>query len=1496
MRCILTLRKSTIVFFLLIAIALFIGCSRRDKTVILEQYKFDSQGRLICKIAPDGGGTTYKYNKQGLLIEIRYPDGWVRYSYDENGNRIWMKDKTGTTEYYYDALDRLVGVIWKHSPWQLIIYDYDPWGYLTYMAIFNLRLMEQDLKYRNMLRELEMKSAEKVQKWRDRELVFHQMIGQLRIEDIQRRQRWMEYEVKYRHDILGNLTTIDTKWGSIKYSYFPDKGQIERRLPNGITTKFAYLPDGLLKSMRHENSMGQLIAEYRYDYNAVGKVIKAYELTPEGLRTTGYDWDNRGYLKELQLPDKTKILYDYDAMGNRILKQDARGSLQYKYDKFARLITAGDLRYEWDRNGNMYTQVDRQLKTRIKYDGRNLPALVRMPEATIQYDWDGDGNMISRYTEKEITHYLPNPSAPSGFTLAEFGKTGKLTASYLYGDILLGQLDMSGQARYFLEDGFNSIRHITDMNGKIVGRRDYTPFAEPINIKGDMSCNFRMMGERYLPELKSYVIGQRLYEPNAGRYLVPDAFPGYMERFDSFNRYAHACNAPGLFMEPRCNQISKQSTYPILNYWSGFAGNFFRELPETMGQGLKAVEDFWGQTWSNIWSGQGLGWEWGPHPGTFAAQAEQYGGPLARKAVQSVFIQGVLSELELLTAGTLPKFRIHLGSWGHIASGERAAHGALHVGISAIGGGKAILHFYLSRLFIHGLDIPYGLLPYMLPLSKDDGGGSSILGGDLFAEGDQFNDPLKLIENQLAGIKLAATGEFIGYLGNIAGAVYDPEKQCLVLVGDEDPSVPSIKAEDLAVALMCVFGPKPQDPQFSLDPADSRNPKGEWLKKVYIPEEIIGGTEFGKALFEADWLLKQYSFEVKIDEKSNVQERNSSVLKDQGQPYIGWSNYSVQERKSTVSDFKSTADLFFEEQKHEYGEEKWARFWIESDDMKLKQADKSIYFDVAKMRVKAKKQVIDPSSPTGLRDVDTQDDPVAMKFATSFTELYDEIAKESPEFERVRELAKAVAFAKWLKKEGIPVDMNWVEEKASGNIPITDSLKALSVQWEKKTQQHYQKGNLIGIETTTHQIRLFGGVDLTVNPKYITDDGTTLSLQEAVRSKLKQEDTGPVFTVEHNGKSFRAEVLPVTGAGREMWKGSPCVEINGIVYQFNNKREATKSIDMDGNATEYAYDSNRKLKTVKVSNSNGWKIIGERKQDGSLWTATDPRGNTFKFNYDDSGFLNEIDADGHTWATYEINGDGDKNSPHTNKTDHVHPHGHPSDTSESDQNAQKVIIRYDSYTEKITYDGNHNIREYEIQTQGKGPALLPETERLFLDYDQSGNLTKIDGSGVNLVNISYSEDGVKPVKITTPLVEIQYLYNSEGQVEEIKRSDGISMTYEYDGKQLTKLQVDHRDKQAEYLFNKDGIVQNRDLLGGIPEYGYINGRLSSVKLVQYGEARYLYDDQNTLKEIYFPDGSWIEYQCEVEERHGGKSAGLQIQTLTVVIHPASEHIKEQNRR
>jgi YD repeat-containing protein len=1473
--------------------------------VLKEQYTYSQEGRLVSYHSPDGRKTSFQYNEKEGLAEVRYPGGAVRYGYDKNGNRIWMKDADGATEYYYDPFDRLAAVVWKRGPRQLLAYGYNQRGYLDYLAVFDLGLLKQESEYAQILQELDRDGSRVSGEWDKREEAVLRMVESLARREAAQKPAWKLHEVRYQWDILGRVTSVAGSCGTVRYSYDPEKRRVERALPNGITTAIRYLPNGSVASVRHEGSPRQLLSEYQYEYNAAGKVVRVREVSREEVKTTEYLWDSRGYLRELRLPNGAAVRYEYDAMGNRVMKEEAGASLRYQYDPYGRLVQAGEVRYEWDRDGNLVGQREGRQKKTLVYDGRRLLTSATTASGAFHYGWDGDGNLTWRRTPDAVTHYLSDPQGPAGLTIVESDRAGKPIASYLYTDVLLGQEDADCRAHYFLEDGFNSIRQVVDRDGRVVDERNFTPFVEPLGLRGRASPQLRTMGERLLPELTVYAIASRLYEPAAARYWTVGPAPGHIERFDSLNKYAHGCGQATVFSEPRCNQTKKRFPFvsPLrrdlptadLRTWTGAIAAQRREPIDVFVTGIRTSP----KELARIRAKEGLAgtistsavgqtplpsWAETVIVDPLRAFLNYFGLPGGKTEVLSqlrayqdrnpgsaltirAYSNGVITiyNLRQALADDIKQGRLRVNEIRVAGAGLRKAlqefFDKQHINVPVVEENPANrfsdvfrllttpqvelskeLHQHPASLgrMLDGLWIKFDNLahrwrelsdtthhsiesnyPGLLDLNRARPAGPGGL-----------REPFTSIEKQLGGVELSATGEFVGDIGSIFGAVYDPKRQCLVLVGQGNRAVPSLKAEDFAIAWRLAESSRAA--QFSLDPADRRNPQGPWLKAVYMPEEVLAGTAFGKALFEADWFLKQYSFGVRIDEQGRQHERVSSV-----------------------PGFKSAAQLALDEPHRTTGRSSWVRMWIVSDDMKLRQHGNSVTFDVAKMRVKAKKQVPDPNSRTGLRDVDTEDDPIATGFARLFTDLYDQLAQESPEFERVRELAKAVALAKWLKAQNVPVDAEWVGRYASVRIPTVDRIGALSVERLTESQTPFTKGRLSGIQIIRRQLRLFGGVDLEVTPRFISDNGKTRTLEELVTRKMRQPDAEPVFPVEQDGRLFQATVMPITDGGQSIWKERPSVEFDGALYSLNQQRKVTKRSDKNGNVSEYVYDSNLRLKAVRMLSRDGSVAVGERGEQGSVWAIKDPRGKTVKYTYGASGFLEETEVDGRKWAAYEFH---DKDN--------------------------KVVIRHGACTETITHDSAGNIREYRTQGGSGCSSASSGEESVSLEYSKSGRLAGISGTGVPPVSIGYAADGETVLRVTTPRSEVRYSYDAEGRIREVTDSTGTSVVSSYDGRNLSSVLVSRQGQQAEYRFAKEGMIYSRDFLGGVAEYGYTGRLLSSVKLGAYGEAKYLYDDLNRLREVRLPDGSWLEYRYQEANAPRGWFGSSPMAAVTVVTHPA----------
>lgn len=1537
-------------------ILLTVGCPRQHAEVLTEQYRFNSKNQLTLRISSGGNRTEYGYDRRGFLVSIDSQGETVKFHYDGDGNRIMMQDPTGITQYYYDAFDRLCAVISEHSPRKLIVYEYDPWGYLSCISIYDLDKLNQESAFSNWLRELNQNVSDNQEAWQTRQCNVRDMLMRLKAEPPTQQLRWLDQQVHYRYDILGNLTLVESKAGVITYEYDWSKSQIQRRLPNGIRTRYNYMLDGKLRELLHETPLGQLIAQYDYQYNAAGKITSVREQTPSETKTISYDWNSRGYLSELLLPEGVTQRFQYDAMGNRTFMSDPVRSLNYQYDSYGRLTQAGQTGYNWDPNGNLTKQSGEAGRIDLEYDERGFPIQARTPETFACYRWDGDGNLVSHEVGKQSVHYLTNPFGPLGFTLAEFDDGGNLIRSYLYGSGLTGQTDAAGRASYFLEDGFNSIRLIADSNGRVIGRRDYSPYGQPLSAQGDPGPDFRMAGERYLPEIRCSAIKGRFYDPQVGRYLSPDPDPGYQERFDSFNRYTHGDPDPSNFMEPRCNQTPwsmSQYQYPdnsitkdnlsrayreaIYNYvdkWIAKNGpgpihlmirgvdhrleegeSYARErfgdhrllvLPSYRGDGpksvLKAMDVFktFGERMSPF---RNLDlpelWDYLASKGCpVMTSIHESGGnqDLAKNvgAIIKAFKEGRMIPFIVPTSGSIGDHNMKRLRDAGVPISESITDSRDLVGklekpiwetgpskvwssIGALFGGKlSAIPGWGYGLFAHAQhfedlhnimsaheksyrakgnnwksektdvdinanddDKKYYKQPNWFNWPDgggDDGGGGGVgFGGPGGFGGfhkSQMVDPFKATEKQLGGIELSARADFID-VGHITGATYDPVSGRLVLIGDNDLRTPPIDGQDLAVALYCVYGPEPQDPMFSLDPADPEDPGGPWLKAVYIPEKVIGGTHFGKSMFETDWLLKQYVFGRRVNEDGSQSDLNSSVL-----------------------GYRSVAQLALDDKDHPKNRQTWARFWIVSDSIRVHTEGHSICFNHPKMAVKARKMVPDPNSTSGLRDVDTQDDPLASNFANFFTEHYDDFAQEAPEFERVRQLAIVVGLAKWMKDQNIPVDMNWVVDNVNNKIETVGRITTLKTVREVTETRRFSDATGSGTVTLTRQIHLAGGVDGTVNLLQLPDNGRARWQETAVLQELLKNGAASRFTIDQDGQPRTALLLPINESSRKIRRNTSELEVQKVKYRLNDNHKVVQSIDPSGDETRYAYDAQNRLTSLHTDCFNGIKIDAQRSEAGSSWTITKSDGNTICYKYGQDQ-LEDILLNGQQLTSLSY-----------------------------DPERRIYEIMSDGVLQKTRYDSDGRIVECVVSSIASGSST-DSNQQVNFEYNSAGNVTSMNRDNALSLKIGYAGDDETPAVVTTPTGELHYTFDSQKRLQQITRSDGASASFTYAGKNGYELSIRQLDGDSRYQFDENGLTEASNSSGYQATYSYTNGNITSARIKDAGEAVYLYDDKGRLKEMRFPDGSSREYVYRTQGDYDPALANPKASIVSVIYHPVS---------
>lgn len=383
-----------------------------------------------------------------------------------------------------------------------------------------------------------------------------------------------------------------------------------------------------------------------------------------------------------------------------------------------------------------------------------------------------------------------------------------------------------------------------------------------------------------------------------------------------------------------------------------------------------------------------------------------------------------------------------------------------------------------------------GPLPCEAPGSPGCGSGAGIRSLPI-APGQPGNAAPQDGKHPLGGIDL-----------NIQSVTVDSNSGTIaVLTENGSESDAPIAARDLAFALWLVYSG--QHAAFSLDPADPKNPSGKWLKAVYYPESLRA-TAAGEDLFLGDWLLKQYAFGIQVVGDQIVQRHTATALKSIPQLMEATGPSTTRDKAA-----------------------QWARMWIVVPRVNVRVTNGIARIVRVDMAVRARRQVPDPSSPTGLRDVDTDDDSIESQFAKQFSKLYTELGQtESPPLLRVRELAKAIAYAQWMKQQKIQVNMKEVVDLLNQQrVNAVDRVSALSVDWRKQEEQRVPIPSGVQVRTATRTIHIFGGVDLKVKPTF-TEERAAGTLRDAVLAKLTLARSNKHVVVEHDGHRYQAFVMP----------------------------------------------------------------------------------------------------------------------------------------------------------------------------------------------------------------------------------------------------------------------------------------------------------------------------------------------------------------------------------
>jgi len=377
------------------------------------EYHYDVLGRCEWKKDANQRKTSYIWDDNNRLIEIRYPDlTTVYYGYDANGNRTVISDANQkTTSYTYVEGDLLTDV---NAPIGHTKYEHNIYSNLT--ALIDAREKRTDYEYDNLDRLTKVTYP-------------ISSVGSRRF-------------TTYGYDGVGNRTSMtDGNYHTIDYTY-DSCNRLVHESSSDYTADYQYDDVGN-KTYASNSGKG---GAYNYTYDALNRITditftpnamtenKSYaisykydgtgnrtEMTYEG-RTIKYIYDNANRLVEIQHPTFGIVKYEYDRMGNRTTMTYPNGvhtthtynSDNYRllfirhYNKRGTMIAHYD--YTYDNVENRMTMTDLLGTTSYQYDDLYQLTSASTPNrGTYEYTYDAVGNRLT-YKRTKAGQMLENVS------------------------------------------------------------------------------------------------------------------------------------------------------------------------------------------------------------------------------------------------------------------------------------------------------------------------------------------------------------------------------------------------------------------------------------------------------------------------------------------------------------------------------------------------------------------------------------------------------------------------------------------------------------------------------------------------------------------------------------------------------------------------------------------------------------------------------------------------------------------------------------------------------------------------------------------------------------------------------------------------------------------------------------------------------------------------------------------------------------------------------
>lgn len=553
----------------------------------LEQFTYDSRGRILTDNLNTGESTTFTYgtnwvrsNKNGHNY-TKYFDSWgnvtsstdpvssVTYTYYSNGSPKSATTGGEVVSMQYDDAGRRTKLTAPSAG--ETNYTYDRYGRLLTQTDARGNITTNTYNLRGQL--IKSTTGTIV----DSLVYGNSSSNNGLLISATRSSNPVPFSALYTYDSYGRVTNethmIGPLSNSMAYTYNAQGQIVTQTYPNQLQVTYEYDSNGYMNRMRSGTKQLYKLDEYTGD---------TYVAILDDDITSSYLYDLYGRLDEAfftlsNATDKYYQKYEYDQytgnIGSRILGNINNDEESFTYDSVDRLTswTKGNTTqdYEYDNRGSISYKSD--LGYYSYFNGNpfavseieNLSGNIVLPQANVDtgYNELGMPRMIRSDNYQTIIYYGPdnnrwrssNSDNVFYFDNYEEVTINNVKRSFIYlenGVLAVSDATNGTQFYYMATDILGSVMGIIDGSGNEVFAATYDPWGKQTVTRNDLGFRRGFTGHEMLPHYDLINMNGRLYDPYLARFLSPDNYVQLPDFSQSFNRYSYCLNNPLKYTDP----------------------------------------------------------------------------------------------------------------------------------------------------------------------------------------------------------------------------------------------------------------------------------------------------------------------------------------------------------------------------------------------------------------------------------------------------------------------------------------------------------------------------------------------------------------------------------------------------------------------------------------------------------------------------------------------------------------------------------------------------------------------------------------------------------------------------------------------------------------------------------------------------------------------------------------------------------------------------------